>query len=76
MIGHILISRPIRASITKESSERGDEIDAHRPHPLISFDLQVNKVHEPSGFNINQIGRAWCLTTGKRGQETQFRCPF
>ena len=38
LIGRIPISRPIREFITKATSE----IDGHRPHPLIPFDLQVN----------------------------------
>ena len=44
--------------------------------PLNSFDLQVNNLHEPSEFNINQIGRAWCQSIGKWGQEAQFSCLF
>ena len=34
-------------------------------HPPISFDLQVNSLHQPSDFNISRIARAWCQTTGK-----------
>ena len=60
LIGHITISRPIRCFVTKQTSE----INAHRPHPLIPFDLQVNKPHEPSDFNINRILCAWCQSIG------------
>ena len=43
---------------------------------LYFFDLQVNKPHEPSDFNLKLIGRSWCQTTGKWGQGSQFSCQF
>ena len=33
-------------------------------------------LYEPSGFNFNQIGRAWCQSIGKWGQESQFSRTF
>ena len=50
----------MKGSVTKETSEN----DTHRPHPLISIDLQVKSLHELSDIDINQIGCAWCPSTG------------